>query len=97
MLTPSVPTRLSSVRLPRFNIGTDMYDFGRVADDGVGCFAISLILLLVLGPDIAAFGLESTVAVDADKRARASDFGGIVDDGPIFEIVEFGQIGRAHV
>src|SRR3546814_18404427 len=62
----------------------------RVADEGVGCFAISLILRLVLGPDIAAFGLESTVAVDADERARASDFGGIVDDGPLFEIVEFG-------
>src|SRR3546814_12301638 len=67
-----------------------MDDFDRVADEGVGCFAISLILRLVLGPDIAAFGLESTVAVDADERARASDFGGIVDDGPIFEIVEFG-------
>src|SRR3546814_18177331 len=74
-----------------------MDDFDRVADEGVGCFAISLILRLVLGPDIAAFGLESTVAVDADERARASDFGGIVDDGPVFEIVEFGldQIGRA--
>ena len=55
--------RCDWIDLPRFTIGTDMDDFDVIADEGVGCIAIGLILRLVLGPDVSALDLEPTVAM----------------------------------
>ena len=80
--------RRDRIDLPRFTIGTDMDDFDMIADEGVGCIAIGLILRLVLGPDIATFDLEPTVTVNADKNTRAGNLSGIVNDGLALEGIE---------